>query len=108
MPPMVFRLSKKIAVLVQTVAPTHNTRELQSQTFAIRPHSFPTLSVNTVISPDCLLRDRAEVVLFTVVKTLEAVDQDKQGMRGIGLGQLVTASEAICTMREAGINTSSV
>lgn len=32
---------------------------------------------------------------FTVVKTLDAVDQDKQGMRGIGFGQLVTAREAI-------------
>jgi len=30
-----------------------------------------------------------------VVKTLEAVVQDKQGMSGIGLGQFVTANEAI-------------
>lgn len=33
----------------------------------------------------------------TVVKTLEAVDQDKQGTRGIGFGQLVTARDAIWT-----------
>lgn len=32
---------------------------------------------------------------FTVVNTLEAVDQDKHGTRGIGLGQLVTARDAI-------------
>lgn len=37
--------------------------------------------------------------LFTVVKTLDAVDQDKQGIRGIGFGQLVTAREAICNNR---------
>lgn len=30
-----------------------------------------------------------------MVKTLEAVDQDKQGIRGIGFGQLVTARDAI-------------
>lgn len=35
----------------------------------------------------------------TVVKTLEAVDQDRQGIRGIGFGQLVTARDAICTQR---------
>lgn len=33
---------------------------------------------------------------LTVVNTLEAVDQDKHGIRGIGLGQFVTANEAIC------------
>lgn len=35
----------------------------------------------------------------TRVKTLEAVDQDKQGIRGIGFGQLVTARDAIWTER---------
>lgn len=35
----------------------------------------------------------------TRVKTLEAVDQDKQGIRGIGFGQLVTARDAIWTKR---------
>lgn len=34
-----------------------------------------------------------------MVKTLEAVDQDKQGIRGIGFGQLVTARDAIWTQR---------
>lgn len=72
--------------------------EVQSQTsvtFAICPHSFPTLSVTLwylmPVSSETWQRS-----CFTVVKTLEAVDQDKQGMRGIGFGQLVTASEAIC------------
>lgn len=32
---------------------------------------------------------------LTVVKTLEAVVQDKQGISGIGLGQFVTANDAI-------------
>lgn len=38
-------------------------------------------------------------LLLTVVNTLEAVDQDKQGIRGMGLGQLVTARDAIWTQR---------
>lgn len=37
---------------------------------------------------------------ITVVKTLEAVDQDKQGIRGIGFGQLVTARDAIWTQKQ--------
>lgn len=40
------------------------------------------------------------VETVTVVKTLEAVDQDKQGIRGMGLGQFVTAKDAIWTQRE--------
>lgn len=34
------------------------------------------------------------------MKTLEAVDQDKQGISGMGLGQLVTAKEDIYTRRQ--------
>ena len=34
-----------------------------------------------------------------MVKTLEAVDQDKQGIRGMGFGQFVTARDAIYTQR---------
>lgn len=37
-----------------------------------------------------------------MVKTLEAVDQDKQGIRGMGFGQLVTARDAIWTQRHTG------
>lgn len=34
-------------------------------------------------------------MLITVVKTAEAVDQERHGINGNGLGQFVTASEAI-------------
>ena len=34
-------------------------------------------------------------MLITVVKTAEAVDQERHGINGSGLGQFVTASEAI-------------
>lgn len=33
---------------------------------------------------------------LTVVNTFDAVVQERQGIRGIGLGQLVTAKDAIC------------
>lgn len=35
---------------------------------------------------------------ITVVKTPDAVDQDRHGINGMGLGQLDTAKEAICNM----------
>lgn len=35
-------------------------------------------------------------LILTVVNTLEAVVQERQGTRGMGLGQFVTARDAIC------------
>lgn len=51
------------------------------------------------MTTEYLLIDLCQVECVTVVKTLEAVDQDKQGISGMGFGQLVTARDAIWTQR---------
>lgn len=40
---------------------------------------------------------------ITVVKTPDAVDQDRHGINGMGLGQLDTAKEAICNMTKVNL-----
>lgn len=44
--------------------------------------------------------------ILTVVKTLEAVVQERQGISGMGFGQLVTAKDAICEKMRASIDCS--
>lgn len=49
-----------------------------------------------LIIPHFKIMKTFEYFVHTLVNTADAVDQDKQGTKTIGLGQFVAAKEAIC------------
>ncbi|MBA1333111.1 hypothetical protein QQ73_19300, partial [Candidatus Endoriftia persephone str. Guaymas] len=60
---------------------------------------FPKLIISNGVAKECIQGCYRGcyrmVLLLTFVKAVEAVDHDRQGMRAIGFGQFVAASDAI-------------